>query len=589
MGSSFDAAAISLRLALMGYGSDASGASTDAGTRLITPILDKHRELSRRLGPSLSPIGARIETFLDDYFEGTDWDCKLPARTLVLDQEGLARAMSLPKGGDYFASEQLSSYRLANGVLHNPANDRRTTKGVFHIAEGGLPIEDDKIAVDRDVAARIFAAAMQPPEDSLLLPYTAEAEEQAHVWVSLLMRPVVVPEVPGFTPERTMEIRFFAPATLMANIDFVAGIFGNGGDPFLPDNDAALDPETWTGHSGAVILAPHLTRLKKKDLGLPHYDDATARQRRDGQYWIDEDEFYNNGSAFKLCVRDERGVIVTVIADNYFGYCKKEVKAQISYATNLMGLVEEEHAGGALAFPRYNLGQTYATKPDTPQQFADVVDRDPGKWDVQTGGYAVHREIEDVILVPAGAEFSLRDGSVTWGDGAGRVALRANNTYVTPDGYQIELLHLAADGAQWTLVGTSQHPTEAHKPATVSGGGKSEISKNITDAFVTGSAYVEDFTADLAQVAGIVERDFSNRFVDDTVDHRPLLSDERSMGSVIKLLTPSSDFTDEYNGWLEAIPNHVKELVFVVKRFYRPEWGTDWASHFSVPKINGRA
>ncbi|NLE97895.1 MAG: hypothetical protein GX596_07895, partial [Propionibacterium sp.] len=42
-------------------------------------------------------------------------------------------------------------------------------------------------------------------------------------------------------------------------------------------------------------------------------------------------------------------------------------------------------------------------------------------------------------------------------------------------------------------------------------------------------------------------------------------------------------------GWLEAIPNHVKELVFVVKRFYRPEWGTDWASHFSVPKINGRA
>ncbi len=42
--------------------------------------------------------------------------------------------------------------------------------------------------------------------------------------------------------------------------------------------------------------------------------------------WKTEDERYNNGSAFKLCARDARGVMVTLIADNYFGYCKKEVK-----------------------------------------------------------------------------------------------------------------------------------------------------------------------------------------------------------------------------------------------------------------------
>ena len=35
--------------------------------------------------------------------------------------------------------------------------------------------------------------------------------------------------------------------------------------------------------------------------------------------------------------RDERGVVVTVIADNYYGYCKKEVKTQISFASNLYG------------------------------------------------------------------------------------------------------------------------------------------------------------------------------------------------------------------------------------------------------------
>ena len=49
--------------------------------------------------------------------------------------------------------------------------------------------------------------------------------------------------------------------------------------------------------------------------------------------------------------------MVTLIADNYFGYCKKEVKTQISYAANLYGLVEEEHAGGALVFPSFDLGE----------------------------------------------------------------------------------------------------------------------------------------------------------------------------------------------------------------------------------------
>ena len=37
--------------------------------------------------------------------------------------------------------------------------------------------------------------------------------------------------------------------------------------------------------------------------------------------------------------------MVTVIADNYFGYCKKEVKTQLGYTANIYGMVEEEHAG----------------------------------------------------------------------------------------------------------------------------------------------------------------------------------------------------------------------------------------------------
>ena len=56
----------------------------------------------------------------------------------------------------------------------------------------------------------------------------------------------------------------------------------------------------------------------------------------------------------------------------------------------------------------------------------------------------------------------------------------------------------------------------------------------------------------------------------------------------MKLLTPSpADFTPEYNAWLESIHNHIRALVFIIKRFYRPEWGDDWVSHFGVDIING--
>jgi phosphoenolpyruvate carboxykinase (diphosphate) len=143
----------------------------------------------------------------------------------------------------------------------------------------------------------------------------------------------------------------------------------------------------WSGHTGCVILAPHLTGLLKKDVGLPHWDDASERQRRDGMCWQNEDERYNDGGAFKIVCRDMDGVIVTLIADNYFGYSKKEIKSQISYAANLFGGSEEEHSGGALAFPSFNLGDSYSldsryladghTMQDMMRLYADDIDFRP--------------------------------------------------------------------------------------------------------------------------------------------------------------------------------------------------------------------
>ena len=134
--------------------------------------------------------------------------------------------------------------------------------------------------------------------------------------------------------------------------------------------------------------------------------------------------------------------------------------------------------------------------------------------------------------------------------------------------------------------------TSCHKPATVSGGGKSEISKAITDAFIFGSVFVADFDTDMDSVAAILDRDFSRRFLDPArhgQDDRPILSEQRSIGSVIKLLTPSrSEYHADYNAWLGRIPPYIKELVYVVKRSYHPEWGNDWRSHFSVVAVDGR-
>lgn len=582
-----------IKLALLGFEMPRAEAPAE-WLKLAEPLVARQRQTARLLANYLNPADQRIQSFLFDYFQEIETP-RLPTWTLVLDRPGLARLLSLPFDGDDFASPLLKSYRLRQGVLHNPTADRRTTQGVFHVAEGGLPIPDDKKSVPRETFAKLLAAAFQPPDEFTVLPYTANQPKPAHCWVSLLLRPLVCPEVPGLLGEKRMEIRFFAPASLVSNLDFVETIFGNGGDPFLPENDAALDVEGWSGHTGCVILAPHLIKLKKKDLGLPHWDNATERQRRDKMCWKSEDECYNDGSAFKITARDESGVIVTVIADNYFGYCKKEVKTQISFATNLLGLAEEEHAGGALVYPRFDLGEVYDGASHVRARghtFFEAAELCASDFEIKDEGYAVDRLYPEVLLVREDARFDLHKQRVTWmQDGQEHfLKLLPDKIYVRPSGYRV-VMEKPPGKRAWRLVGMSPEPTFCHKPCTVSGGGKSEISKPITDAIIQGPVFVANFKQDFDQVEALLQRDYSDRFKDPSKkgkDKRPILCNERSLGSVIKLLSPSTnDYTPEYNAWLNSIPQHVKELVFVVKRFYEPSWNGRWRERFSVDIRDG--
>ncbi|MGF7138714.1 hypothetical protein [Roseimarinus sediminis] len=587
---------INLKLASLGY-PYYKDERTAQFLEIASPLLDNFREKSRILSTHLTPIGQRIQNFIDDFLNEVPGEKNnaLPQHTLVLDTHGLARRLSLPPDADIYETDIVRSYRTAQGILHNPKEDKRTTKGVFHICEGGLPIPDDKKAVPKVTFAKLLEAAFNPPRDLMRLPYTASQKDKAELFVSLMLRPVVVPEVPGVMKEKSMEIRFFAPGNLVCNLDFVESIFGNAGDPDLPENDAALDAESWTGHTGCVILATHLIHLKKKDLGLPHYDDATERQRRDGMCWKHEDEKYNDGGAFKITARDERGVVITIIADNYFGYCKKEVKTQISYSANLFGLAEEEHAGGALAFPSYDLGErfqhdSHSLTPNT--SFKEVLQLYSYLMDVQPEGYGIDKNYPNIIYVPENAQFNLFEQSVTWtkNDEQHSIKLLPQNYYVLPSGYRIQMKK-RLNGSMWHLVGTVGEGTFCHKPCTVSGGGKSEISKSILDAMIQGSVIVSDLQKDLDAVEEIITKDFSKRFKV-TPDYkntssRKILDSSRSLGSVIKLLTPDEEYTDEYNEWLNSIPQRIKDIIYIVKRRYHVEMGQHWRDYFSVDKVNG--
>jgi len=583
---------INVKLALLGSPPVAVRDNTEFA-EIVSAMAGQSREKDRLLGQYLCPVDQRIQTFLYDYLQEAPVT-KLPSRTFTLDRPGLARVLSLPVDRADFSSDIINSYRVKQGVLHNPRSDRRTTQGIFHVTEGGLPIPDDKLAVPKLTFAKMLCQALNPPSDLLRLPFTATQPKPAECFVSLLLRPIVCPEVPGFTAEKTMEVRFFVPGNLVSNLDFIETIFGNGGDPLLPENDAALDAEHWTGHTGCVILAPHLVHVTKKSVGLPAWAEATERQRRDGMCWREENELYNGGGAFKLTCRDASGIIVTIIADNYYGYCKKEVKTQISYAANLFGNCEEEHAGGALVFPSYDLGEEFDGEAHVRQlghNYMDMVKLFAAGMDAQPEGYAIDRKYPSIVYVPETAHFDLHIQRIFWTNETGEhsIKLQPQKTYVRPSGYKVRMEKPPGANRTWRLVGTAAEGTFCHKPSTVSGGGKSEISKPITDAILVGSVFVADLKRDFARVSELIHRDYSNRFISPSkIDNRSVLAPERSLGSVIKLLTlDAHEYTPAYNTWLESVPQYVKELVFVVKRYYKPEWGDQWNDHFSVDIING--
>jgi hypothetical protein len=630
---------ISIKLAAAGF--DVKNADGDDLLNVASDLFRVYREQSRLLESHLCPIDQRIQDFLNDVLKGTGETVSVPTKTLSVDRYGLARELSFPDDGVEFKNSELTSYRLSKGgVLHNPLADKRTTKGVFHIADYGLPVPADKIAVPLVAYARLLKKAFEPPDELNTLPYTCNWGKPASTMVSLQLRPLVCPEVPGVSPEKRLEVRFFVPGGCVANLDFVESIFGNAGDPNLPECDAGLDTEHWTGTTGCVILAPHLRKCLKKDLGLPHVSEATELQKANGVCWTNEDECYNNGKPFKITMRDERGIMVTILADNYFGqydmwhvlfgitpsiraltvilflfhyvctcagYCKKETKTQIGLTANVFGLAEEEHAGGALAFKAVNLGEHLSANPRYMQilvppkevqnshSYNDAIKLLGETVTLHPEGYATDKKYNDIHLLPEDFDINLQTQTAKFTNThTGKlesIRVLPNHTYVHPSGYKVRVeRHPSAP--KWRLIGTLAEPCFCHKPSTVSGGGKSEISKSLEDAVIYGPIFIGDYEEDMKLVETIVERDYSDCLLPEYRQYRsdqsrPILSMSRTLGSVIKLLTPDEIYTKDHNDFVSTIPNHIRAIIFAIKSNYKAYMGKNWKKEFTVDITNG--
>ncbi|ELP84304.1 hypothetical protein EIN_065890 [Entamoeba invadens IP1] len=580
-----------LKLSVMGHEYPKTTKNSDA-IEVMTPLVDVIAEADQDV---TAPIDQRLQSFLNSYFAECKTEIpKIPDNTVVLDKEGLGRVLSFPPNKQDFFCETMSSYKIKQGVLHNPAKDKRTTVGVFHICEGDVPVPTDKIECPKSAFLRMLKAAFyEAPDNHLIIPYTAECEHPTKSWVSLYMRPTVIPAVQGvkgFEHEKKTEIHFFVPGNMVSCLDFVESVFGNAGNPKLLKNDAALDPLNWTGHTGMAVLAPHLTKITKKECGLPHISQATERQKKEHMCWEKEDELYNDGKTFKMYARDASGFICTIIADNYFGYCKKEVKTQISFSANLYGLAEEEHAGGAICRPSYDLGESAkAVQYAEGYKYSEMIEKNKNSITLKEG-YAVDKTYpEGIIYVPEDAVFNIEEASIKfhYNGKEQTILLIPKVNYVLPNGYTI-ILHDTMTSRRWTLRGILPQYTLCHKPCTVSGGGKSEISKNISDAIFAGKIFINNKEEEYKKVQKVFDHDFSRRYADGEIKSAHILDPNVTLGTVVKMLTPSANFTEEHNEFIQTIQPSIVELILTIKSLYREEWKGDWQSRITVDKINGQ-
>ena len=176
------------------------------------------------------------------------------------------------------------------------------------------------------------------------------------------------------------------------------------------------------------------------------------------------------------------------------------------------------------------------------------------------------------------------------------IPLLPGKVYITPVGLQGAAWRSIPARRRWRLIGTVGEGTFCHKPCTVSGGGKSEISKTHRRLH---ASTARSSSPTSRRTSTLVAADLRPRLLRPLEagpraattrrrPSRPILSPQRSLGSVIKLLTPSPRLHRRVQRLARVDPRaHLRAASSSSSGSTSPEWGDDWREHFSVDSING--
>jgi hypothetical protein len=140
--------------------------------------------------------------------------------------------------------------------------------------------------------------------------------------------------------------------------------------------------------------------------------------------------------------------------------------------------------------------------------FEDMVATYKEMMEMQPESYAIDKKYKDIAYVPEDAAFNLMEQKVRWTRNGKEESIRLNPkfTYILPAGYKVRM-NKNPYVPSWRLIGSVAEGTFCHKPCTVSGGGKSEISKSIEDAIIYGPFFMADYENDFIWVEEISKKE----------------------------------------------------------------------------------
>ena len=510
-----------ITLKLTALGLKAPLATSDpAFLRIAGPLLRNIHQKDQLLAHRLCPVDARIQPYLDTHLAGV---CpggvpRLPSRTFAVDVTGLSRELSFPPGRRAF------SLAICGVLPRRPRRAAQPAKRPPH-HPGHLPHRRGRPAgsrrQDRACPSSAFARAAGRRARSArrcagaaLHGRSGRAGRAASSRCCCGRWSVPPPATTRKRPWRSASSR---PAAWSAIWISSKRIFGNARRSLSAGERRragcrCTGPATPAASSWRRISSGCARRIS----GLPHFDDATERQRRDGMCWRERRRTLQRRPRLQdLTCRDHRGVMVTIIADNYYGYCKKEVKTQISYAANLFGLCEEEHAGGAIAFPAYVLGQEFYAGRTVAYQDRHVSTRpcvcSAAWWNSSpraTRSTALSRHLLCSRKRRLQRARRLRALAARR---TGRISSRCARAtiYVLPVG----LPHPAGKAAWRHRLATGWVASPRHAlPQALHGFRRRQVAKfrnRIANIVLKGPVFVSDYHRDMDEVAEILTRDFS--------------------------------------------------------------------------------